>query len=283
MAWHKKLIKAIETFIEHAYRKKSWYVWTAFIGACFMFWINYQLSNPDEQAQLKKAVSESEVKVKDDEILCSLSEQITNEGEATTRVLNQFLSIVQDIRDSGRIDNRQQQIEENYNLAIETKKQTELLLARVKGTYLRVPVYNEQVRMYETILAGELKLLTMIEDFSAAYLAGDAKRFAQEVQQIVSQYSTLLKELETGLAQQKSLNLQRASTLKSVSIENERAMERAWIHRIRGYLQFPILGLFILYFITIGMGVKNSWKKSHEAAMRQKLAVDKPSNRRKKR
>lgn len=147
-------------------------------------------------------------------------------------------------------------------MAVDARKQAELLLARIKGTYFRVPIYNEETRMIEPLLAREISTLKIMEDICAAYLAGDAETLSHQLRKGTSQLSVMINEQETAIAQWGSMKMHLDSTFKANLIEHEKVAAQTRWHHVMGVLQVPALTFIVGYALALGWQVKMNLNKA---------------------
>jgi hypothetical protein len=279
MARPARLLTAIKSFTARAYREPIWPVMTVIFLSCVGFIAAYQSSYPEDRARLENSINERNVQVEDAESMVELHKRILAGNEMIKMPLAQFLSIVDDITATGQVGGREREVRESQQSAADIKKQTELLLADVKGTHFRVPMYEEEARTYEVFLSTEIGLLEAIEAFCTAYLSGDATHFARKVQETEGRFSDLRKEEQTMLARQQGLVMQLDSTLKSNVIENEKVDALAWRHRVKGVGQIFAAVFSFVYVLAICVGVRNSYNEPSANIPRLKKIVRRPKKR----
>jgi hypothetical protein len=283
VAWLTRLFKAIEFFVDHAYKKPIWIVSTLICSSCLTFIASYQLSRPEEQARFENAANELRVDVEDTERLINLYKEILAENEPSTKAIGQFSSIIHDINTSGRWTDRKQQIEENYHLAVETRKRVEIIIAKLQGTNFRVPYLNEDVRALKGFLTTLTSALKLIEELYVPYLIGDVEKFAQHMLQSEIRIEGIDKEQKTGLAQMESQSWQKQSAVRLKKLELDKTFEQAERHRNIGLLQIPAVIFSVGYIIFIYRGVRKFLKKSGRGVLGQKRVIPMHKKRRKKR
>lgn len=283
MGWFTRVIKAIKSVVSQPYKEPFWIVMTAIFGSCLTFLASSQSSRPEERSRLEKANYDCQVQQEDNEKMNALHDQIMAERKVVGEIFSQFISIAQDISNTGQLRNREQQYEEVYNLAVDARKQAELLLARAKGTKFRVPIYNEETRMIESLLAQEISTLKMMEDISAAYLAGDAKTLSQQLRKGTSQLWDGINEQETAIAQWKSMKMQLDSTFKANLIERDKIVAQASWHQVVGVLQVPALTFIFVYVLALSWKVKINLNKTQAVIPRLQRSAFKTKRRKKKR
>jgi hypothetical protein len=275
----KRSFTAVKSFTAHAYREPVWIVATVIFLSCIGFIAAYQSSYPEDQARLENSMNDRNIQVADAERMMGLHERVLAENEVGKTRLAQFLSIIDGITATRRVDGREQEVRETQQSAAEAKKNAELFLADIKGTHFRVSLYEEEARTYEVFLSTEIGLLEAVEDFCTAYLSGDPEHFARKVKEAEARLSELRKESQTMLARQEGLVMQLDATLNSTLIENERMDSQAWRHSAKGIVHI-IAALFSLgYVVVLGVGVANSHHKPGTDTPRHKKAVRRPKKR----
>lgn len=275
----KRLIAALKQFINQVYKDPSWDLATIVFIACFSFIITYHFSNPEELAQLETSSNEREAWIADAGMLCTLQMDMLSGTEAVTQPLNQYQNIYKAMVDTGMFPDHER-IEENYNSVTKAKRRIELIAARLKGYHFSVPVHNEQARRYEAILANELSMLKLIEDFCAAFLTDDVEKFAQQLRDAGGKLSAVLKENETIDALEQGINLRREEQLRTNLTKNKKAKAQARILTDKKYVYILTAVFCIGYFIAFGRGVSKVLKTPCPVSSRQKRAVPKPKKRR---
>ena len=103
-------------------------------------------------------------------------------------------------------------------------------------------------------MANNIDALKFMEDFGAAYMAGDIERFAQEIRRSGSRAETIIIEGETALARQRSVSMQLESTSRSKKTEHDRSLAQAERHRKIGLLQYPAFVFSVGYLLAICYG-----------------------------
>lgn len=281
MAWYTRLFKAIEEFAEHARKKLIWYIWTLVVGGSISVSIPYYFSHLEEQANLDKSIQQYNTHLEDNGRLCSLHGEVKAQNLATIRLYKQFLSMVTDIYDSGWSDRYKHQIEEINKQAVDDKKTVELLIAKVKGTQLRVNVFDEDLRTYEYELATSVNMLEVIEGFCSAYLMGNDEGVIQKYEQVASKATALRSEFVHSTARLESMKLRQETTLQSTLIERKRLVSQSKIQFYKKYALWPAFALTVLYILTILNGIRTSWEGAGSLAPRQRRVAKRPKKRRK--
>lgn len=278
----KRLITALEQFLKGAYKNPLWDIATVVFLTLIGFMLTYQLSSTEEQARLEVSINEREAWIADAGRLCTLHLEMRSGMEAVEEPLNQFLAIYKGMIDPGLLPDRER-VQENYYSAIKAKERVELLAARFKGVHFRVPVHNEQARRYEALLAHELSVLKIMEDFCVAFLAGDVEKFTRHVRETGSRLSAIRKEEATIDALEQGINLQLEEQVRTNLTENKKEKAQARILTFKKYAHIPAALFCIGYLIAIGRGVNNVLKKSSGVSSRQKRIVARPKKRRRNR
>ena len=231
----------------------------------------------------QNSLNERNVLREDSRRMRRLHEQILAENRTSSTLLLQFLSMIEDVAATGCVAGRGQQIKGIYKSAAEVKTRVGMLLVALRGTQFRVPLYNEEVRAYETFLADEISTLETIESFSAAYLSGDAEGFAAEVKSTEARFSALLQAHQTMLARQQSLERQLDSTITSNLIEVDREAARARRQRVKGLFHIIAVCFSLGYVVFVCAGVRNSARQSRRQVPRPSKAASARKQRKKNR
>jgi AAA15 family ATPase/GTPase len=276
MAWYLRLFKAIESFAESAYRKPIWYFWTIVVGGCISVLVPYHLSYLEEQAKLEKSILEQKTLIEDGGRICSLHEEVKAKSLASSELFQKLQSITKDTVDLQSMEKREQQIQEIYRLATEDKEQTVLLLAKVKGTHLRVNVFDEEIQTYQVLLATDISTMEVIESFCSAYLSRNVEYIEQQIPQVSGQFTSLRGELKNATARLESLGFRQQSTVKSILIENKKLVSQVKAQKYKEYALLPAISLPIMYLLTIFAGVINAWRKARPQGLRQKRFISRP-------
>lgn len=282
LSWIVRLFKAFGMFITQASKKPIWRVTTAVIVFFFPLLFVYLSTLPDEIAKLEEYNHKR--KVLNDEVdrIHEITSQELDISDKVKENFKQFKSLIHDIADSHLRDNRQQEIENIRNSAVESKKQLELMVANLKGVQLREPVLDEYIRRQEVFLTLKVNYLKTIENFCNSYLVGDIEKYSQGLQQALDKTITLNQEAETISSQMQSFDEKLKSTKKSLSIEEERIKAKRDIIYYVELLKYFFIVFLVIYVGCISIGVGKQMKKPERVISRSKKVISKPRKRRKR-
>jgi hypothetical protein len=281
LTWRKRVLKAIKLFTAQAYKEPIWIITSLAFVYCGSVIVRYQSWLPNEQVRLANSHNEAEVQSEDYSRMLDLLHQIRPESKAAETLTKQFQSIVQDMVDSGQTIGHEEQIEDNYNSVVETRKRIELLIARLKGTAFRIPELTERTRVLEATLKTNISTLKIIEDYSSVYLTRDARAVYEQTRKTENQIQSNIIELETTNARLESEKMRSESENRSFELELERTISQREENRRKELLYYAALIFSIGYFLSIYRGVKNAFKETSRMVLRQKRVKSRPKKRRK--
>lgn len=273
-------LAALEQFLRG--QSRLWNMATVVFITLIGLMFNYQLTRPQEQADLETSINAREARIAESGRLCTLHGEMLSVMETAAQPLDQIQAVHKYMIDTGMFPDREQ-VEENYKSAIKAKEKVELLAARLKGIHFSARVHDEQARKYEAIMASELNVLKVIEDFCAAFLTDDIEKFAPQVRGMAGRLSNVRKEHETIDASEQGINLLMEETLKANSTEDKRLEAQAQILTYKKYAHIPAAMFCIGYLILFSRGVNNVRKKSIKVSARPKRGTPGPKKRRVKR
>lgn len=269
LSWLRRLFKAIGLFINEAYHAGIWILSTFVVVTFVSVSISYELNIPDEKAKLEESSLKRKVQIEDGERMCGVYQHLLDDTNQVVKVMNHYASILKEVLDSKRLDNRQQQFEEVHNSIAETENRLKLTIAFLKGLQFREPAYGDEIKVHEEFIVNQLGTVNMLHELCDSYINGDAEKFAQLTKEFPDKSSPISLAQKTNDTQLKSAKKKLESTLESYRIEEERVKAQTNMLFYKGLLKYFVISFSAVYiaaiFIKIGRNMKNPEKSSEHS------------------
>lgn len=270
MAWFIRIFKAIESFGVSAYKNPMWYFWTICAGGLVSVLVPYHLSYLDEQAKLEQSILEQETLVVESGRICGLHEEVKAKSLASTQLFQKLQSITKGITDTQQMEMHEQEIQQLCSLTTDDKERLEFLLAKVKGTQLRVNLFDEDIQTYQALLATDISMMEVMESFCHTYLSRNVEYITQQVTQIATQFRKLRGDLINVTTRLDSQGFRQQSNVKSILIERNKLVLQGRAQTFKKFALLPAIAVTIIYLLTLFIGVSKAWKKSRPQVLRNK-------------